>query len=145
MTQEIIFGIGVLIGLLFLKKTNPILLKIILIGISICYVFGLLNFAMTSTIGFVGFGIFSLIFGVYCLIKNLWLHAVIGIFATLAIIQGLMNWPYYSEMQLAMIVPIICFIIICLNWRNNVNQISISTILTFYIFTLFLNLILNWI
>lgn len=145
MTQEVIFGIGVLIGLLLFKKTNPILLKIILVGLAVCFFLGLLNVSIiASTIGFIGFGILSFIFAVYCLVKKLWLEAVIGIFATITIIQGIMNWPYYSEMQLSMIIPILCFIIICVNWKRHIHQISISIVLTFYMLTLFLDLIKGW-
>jgi hypothetical protein len=56
-----------------------------------------------------------------------------------------MNWPFYGEMQFIMIVPIICFIVVCLNWRKHLNEFSILTILTFYMITLFIDLISKWI
>ncbi len=99
MIQEIILGIGVIIGLLFYRKTNPNLLKLILAGLSVSYVLGLLNYPLTSTIGFTGFGVSSLAFGIYCATKNKWLSAIIGFFACTTIIHGIMNWPFYGEMQ----------------------------------------------
>ena len=145
MIQEIVLGIGVLIGLLFHKKTSPILLKLILLGLSVCYVFGLFNYPLTSTIGFIGFGVSSLVFGIYCAVKNLWISAIIGFFTVATIVHGIMRWPFYGEMQFIMIVPIICYIMICLNWRKHLNEFSILTILTFYMTTLFVDLISKWI
>lgn len=78
MTQKIIFGIGVIIGLLLFKKTKPILIKLILIGLAVCYVLGLFNHQITSTIGYVGFGLLSLTFGIYNANKKKWLNMIIG-------------------------------------------------------------------
>ena len=145
MTQKIIFGIGVIVGLVLFKKTNPILLKLILIGLAVCYVLGLLNHQITSTIGFVGFGILSLTFGIYSANKKMWLNMIIGFSASITIIHSIMNWPFYGIMQFAMITPIICYLIICLNWKKYINEFSISTILTFYMTTLFVDFISKWI
>ena len=145
MTQKIIFGIGILIGLLFFKKTKPIILKQILIGLLVCYLLGLLNNQFTNTIGYVGLGILSLIFGIYSIFKKLWLNTLIGFFTSITIIHGIMNWPFYREMQLIMIIPIICYLILCVNWKKYLNSFSISTILSFYMATLFINLLSKWI
>ncbi len=145
MSLKIIFGIGVLIGVLFIKKANPTLLKLITIGLGVSYVLSLIT-TMTAVIGFICFGFLSLVFGVYSVVKKLWLNAIIAFFVTITITQAVLGFSdyYYIKVRFLLIIPILCYILICINRKKHLNEFSVLTILMANIFASYLDFVKNW-
>lgn len=137
--QNIVIGIGVLIGILLFNKTNPTSIKAILIGliISIGLPFISSNILIID-ITFWIFGILTLIFLSYNLLNKNWLNFIVVFFAFASFLFGLMNWQYYNGLLISMIIPVICYFVILKNWESNINLLSILSILGLYELALFL-------
>lgn len=142
---KIIIGIGVLIGLLVFNKTKPDFLKVILIGLSICYGLGYFVEFPIGTVAFMLFGILALIFAIYCGKNNKWIGFIIGILTFLSYVWIFMSYPYANELKLMMLIPIICYAWTLKKYRNYAEEFSILTILVSYEISEFLILIGTWI
>ena len=146
MTYEIIIiGIGVLIGLSLFKKTNPIFIKGILVGLVVTFVLTFFGQQLLTDISFFSFGILTLIFTVYSGMNKKWLNLIVGLFAFVSFFFILMNYPFANELKLLMIIPIFCYLLIFRNWKKYNNELSILTILVAYELTEFLRLAEQWI
>lgn len=141
--EKIIFGIGILIGILFLNKTTPKLLVLILISWVISFVLLFIENQLLTNFSFVSFGIISFIFIIYSGIKRKGLNLIIGFFAFASFISKIMNYPYENELKLLMIFPIASYILILKEKENYKNELSILTIFVAYELSEFVNYWIN--
>ncbi len=142
---RIIVLIGVLIGLLLIKKTKPNFLKGILIGLIVSYGMSFLDNALLVDISFLSFGVLSLIFTVYSGLKRKWLSLIIGLFLFVSFIAHILYLPYANELRLLMIVPILCYLMTFRKWESYKTELSILTIFVAYELSEFLRIILLWV
>ena len=140
---KIILGIGTISGILLYKKTNPLFLKIILIGFLFSYLLGYYVVWPIGTVSFLLFGVFVLTFMIWCGIKRKWLQAIISLFVIVSFVFILENYPYANEMKLLMILPILIQLWIFWNWRKHVKELSILIILFAYELTELLSFIIQ--
>lgn len=125
--ENIVFGIGTLIGILLFRQTKPILLKIILTGLALCVGLSYLNGFIDINIPFFSFGVLTFGFIIWCGIKVKWVSLIIGFFAFLSFIWSFMNLQYWGQIQFSMIIPISCYIWVLYKKRNFKKEISILT------------------
>ena len=142
---RIIILIGIIIGIILFKKTKPNFLKGILIGFILSFAISFFeNELISATISRLSFGILIFVFSVYNGINKKWLNLIIGLFAFTSFFFKSMYYPYASELQLLMIIPLIIYIVILAKDKLENNQLSILTILAAYELTDFLKLITQW-
>jgi len=144
LTKDIIIGLGIIIGAFLFNKTKPIHFRVILIGLIISYGLTFPTQFVLIYLSYWIFGISTFAFSIYNGLNKKWLNFVVGLFAFISIIWEIMNWSFYGELQLLMIIPIVCYLLMCKNWKVNVNQLSILSILGFYELTQFIELISGW-
>ena len=143
--QDIIIIIGILIGSFLFQKTKPNLMKGILIGLilSIGLPFLSTKLIIINATYWI-FGILTLIFAVYNLLNKKWLNFIIGFFAFASFLFALMNWPFYNVLMILMTIPFVCYLIVTKNWKSNINQLGVLTILGLYELTLILRIVKLW-
>ncbi len=90
------------------------------------------------------FGILALIFSIYNLFNKKWLNFIIGFFALMSFLFALMNWPFYNVLLISITIPFVCYLIIIKNWKSNINQLGVLTILGLYELTLILRIVKLW-
>lgn len=129
---KIVIAIAVFIGINLFNKTEPKFLKILLIGLILSFLASFLDVPLAYEFSMLSFAILVLGFFIYSLYYKNWLPASISIFALVSFIFKVQHWPYGSEIQLAMIIPIILFIITLFNFKKFKNQISILIIIASY-------------
>lgn len=144
MNYEIIIIIGLLIGIFLFKTTQPKFLKAILIGLIVTSTLFFIENKILINISFYGFGILTLLFTIYSGLKRKWLNLTIGFFAFASFVFSAMNFPYANELKLLMIIPILCYILTFIKFKEYKNAVSISTILAAYELTEFLELTTKW-
>lgn len=133
MTQtKIIIGIGVLIGLLLIKNTKPLFLKVIFIGLAVSYGLGYFAEFPVGTVSFLLFGVLALAFSIWCGINKKWTGLIIGIFTFISFLILIMAYPYSNELKITKVIPIISFLLIFRKLEVYKNEISILTILVSY-------------
>ena len=142
---KILIGIGVLIGLLLFKQTKPLFLKAVLIGLSVSYGLGYFAEFPMGTVSFILFGVFALVFSVWCGLYKKWIGMIIGIFTVLSYIFKLIGFPYAYELKLAMLIPIISYALIFRNLKAYRTELSILTILVSYEISELIQIIQLWI
>jgi hypothetical protein len=128
--EKIIFGIGILIGILLLKKTKPKLLIGILVGLIISVILSFIDNQPIIYISFASFGILSLI---------------IGIFAVISFFSKFMQYPYANELKSLMIVPIVSYVLTFRQKEKYENELSILTIFVAYELNEFIKLTEHWV
>ena len=143
--ENIIFGTGILVGLFLFGITKSKFLKGIIIGLTISYVLTLFKIQLLTTIGFIIFGILSLAYSIHSGKNTNWKNFIIGIFSFASFLFGILNWAYGGELQLSMVIPIVVYLTLFLNWKKYKNEISILTIFVAYEITLFLDIIKQWV
>jgi hypothetical protein len=141
---RIIILIGIIIGILLFKKTKPNFSKGLLIGFVLSLGISFFGTELSKTISFLSFGILTFIFSVYSGINKKWLNLIIGLFAFVSFFFKSMHFPYGSELELSMIIPIIVYLVILGKDKFKNKQLSILTILIVYELTDFLKLITKW-
>lgn len=129
---NIILGIGTILGLYFFRKIKPTYLKVIFIGFSISFALPYFEKQEITNIGYFGFGLFSILYLIHCLIKKNIPNIIISIFAFFSFVSMYMGFPFANERKLMMIIPIITYFITLKKIRQYENEISILTILTSY-------------
>ena len=129
---KIIIGLGIILGIYFFKKISPKYLKFIFIGLSISFALPYFEKQEITNVGYFGFGIFSLLYLIHCLIKKSTLNIIISLFAFFSFFSMYMGFPFANERKLMMIIPIITYFITLKKIRQYENEISILTILTSY-------------
>ena len=143
--QDILIIIGILIGAFLFHRTKPILIKGILIGLILSIGLPFLSTKLIIiNITYWIFGILTLIFSIYNLLNRTWLNFIIGFFAFASFLFALMNCPFYNVLLILMTIPFICYIIVVKNWKMNINQLGVLTILGLYELTLVLRVIKLW-
>jgi hypothetical protein len=142
---RIIVLIGVLIGLLLIKKTKPNFLKGILIGLIVSFGISFFKTELSFIISIYSFKVLSLTFIIYSGIKRKWLSLIIGLFSFVSFFGGMMYWPYANELRLLMIVPILCYLMTFRKWESYKTELSILTIFVAYELSEFLSIILLWV
>ncbi|WP_299229815.1 hypothetical protein, partial [uncultured Psychroserpens sp.] len=140
MSERTILLIGVIAGLLFFRQTKPLLLKIILLALALSFGLSYLDFSGSKGVSLTLFGLISFFFGAYSLIEKKWLSLVITVFTFISIVHGFMYWPYYSELRFSQILPLVCYIIMWIKWKTQLEVMSIITIFTTYLLISFLSL-----
>jgi hypothetical protein len=140
---NIIILIGVLIGLFLFKRTKPIFLKVILIGLVLSFIIFIFEIRPLIYVAFFSFVVLSLIFTFYSGIK--WLSSIIGLFAFASFFGKLMHLPYANEMKLLMLIPILCYIMTFRKWETYKSELSILTIFAAFALSEFLSMILLWV
>lgn len=142
---RIIVLIGVLIGLLLIKKTKPNFIKGILIGLIFSFGISFFKTELSFIISIYSFKVLSLTFIIYSGIKRKWLSLIIGLFAFVSFFAKFMYWPYANELRLLMIVPILCYLMTFRKWESYKTELSILSIFVAYEFSEFLIIILLWV
>ncbi|MCD2260995.1 hypothetical protein [Psychroserpens luteolus] len=127
-----IISIAVFIGILLFNKTNPKVLKVILLGFVLSFISSVFNKDFIIDVSFLTFGFLTLSFLIYVVYNKQWLPSIIVVFPLLSFIFKSQFWPYASEIQALMVVPIIAYVIALNNLKGYKNQISILTILVAY-------------
>lgn len=141
LTYKIIIIIGIFIGLLRFRQTNPIFLKFILIGYVLSFGMTFFKGYFPMSIAFYSFGILTLLFIFYNVINKKWLNSLIGFIVFISFTWSMMNWVNGNEIRLLAIIPILSFILILRNWKKYKNELSILTILSIYELTEFIKLL----
>ena len=113
-------------------KTKPLFLQIILALLMVSFGISFFRFETLSMISFVSFGLLALIFLVYIGLQKKWLGVIIPLFAVISILFKSMYWPYGNEIKLAMLIPIICYLLIVSKRKKYLNELSILTIFIGY-------------
>lgn len=144
LTAKIILGIGIFLGVLLYKKTNPIFLKILVLCFVLSYCIGYYVEWPLGTISFLSFGVFVLAFLVWCIINKKWLYTIIGLFVLTSFVFAMENYPYSPELRLSMIIPISIQIWIFKHWRKYLKELSIMIILFSYELIELISLIEQW-
>ena len=129
---NIILGIGTILGLYFFRKIKPTYLKVIFIGLCLSFALPYFEKQEITNIGYFGFGFFSLLYLIHCIIKKRILNIIISLFAFFSFFSMYMGFPFANERKLMMIIPIITYFITFKKIRQYENEISILTILTSY-------------
>ncbi|MEK6155687.1 hypothetical protein WIW50_20675 [Flavobacteriaceae bacterium 3-367] len=142
--QKIIVGIGVLLGLLLLRRTKPTFLKAILIGLAISFGLTFFTEKLLVNISFFSFGILTLGFSIHQGIHKKWRNFIIGLFAFLSFLWSLSHWPLIGELRFLMIIPIALYVWTLVKKRETENGLSIITILAWYELSEFLILMEQW-
>jgi len=142
--NDIIIGIGVLIGLLLIGRTRPNLLKGILLGLIIGFILTFANQQILITISNYSIIVLTLIFSIYSAINKKWSNFIIGTFALASFIFILNHYPYSNVLKLLMIIPILTYLMTFKKPKKYKNEISILTILVAYELTEFLQLMEQW-
>jgi hypothetical protein len=143
--QDIIIVIGILIGAFLFRKTKPTLIKGILLGLILSMVLPFLSTKLIIiNVTYWTFGILTLILAFFNLINKKWLNFMIGFFAFLSFLFALMSWPFYNALFISMIIPFVCYLVVVKNWKLNINQLGVLTILGLYELTLILRIVKQW-
>ncbi|OAB78400.1 hypothetical protein ULVI_10550 [Cochleicola gelatinilyticus] len=142
---KIIIGIGVLIGLLLFNKTKPNFLKLILVGLSICFTLGYFMEFPIGTVAFMSFGILALVFSIWCVMNKNIISFLIGIFTFLSFVWTLFDYQFWNLLQFLMIIPLFCYIWTLIKYPNYKKELSVLTILASYELSEFLIIIGTWI
>lgn len=127
-----IIAIAIFFGIIFFNKTESKFLKIVLIGFILSFLSSFIDIPLSNEISMLSFGILVLVFLMYSLYYKSWLPASISIFALVSFIFKVQHWPYGSEIQLSMTIPIILYLIALIRFKKYKNQISIITIIVSY-------------
>lgn len=142
---KIIIGIGVAIGLLLYKKTNPIILKVILIGLALSYGSSFFMQFSIGTTAYLSFGLIALVFAILSGVNKKWMSLIIGLFAFMSFLFYFNHYPYVNIMRLLMLIPIASYSLILRKWNQHINRLSVLTILAAYELTELILLIEQWI
>ncbi|PHR90804.1 MAG: hypothetical protein COA80_15360 [Leeuwenhoekiella sp.] len=143
--QDIIIWIGIILGVVLFKWTKPVILKVILVGLILTFVLPFLSTnILIINVTSIAFGILSLTYSIHCAINKNWTNLIIGIFAFATFFWALLNWQYYGELQLLMIIPFGIYILTVIKWKKNINQLSLLSIFGMYELSVFLRLIKQW-
>ena len=137
---RIIISISACIGVLLFQKTKPRFLQIMLIGFIISFILSFFEQKIFFQFSFISFGALIIAFFIYSIYYKNWLPTFISAFALISFIFMSQNWPYGSEIQASMLIPIILFFIVILNFKKFVNQFSILAIIAAYEIYQFINL-----
>lgn len=143
--HNLIFGIGILIGLLMFKRTKPVLLKILIIGFAVCYIMPMFRSQITINIGFFGFGFLTMIFIVWSLLKSYWIGVLTSFFALTVLMWRILHWEFLWEIRFLLIIPILWYVYLLIKKKTEKNEFSVLTIITAFNLTEFLTLIERWI
>jgi len=142
---KVLFGIGIVAGLLMFNRTKPILLKIVLVALALSMALAFFEDYININIPYFGFGFLTLGFTVWCGIEGKWTSLVIGLFAFLSFLWSYLNWSLIGELRFLMIAPIIIYIWTLIKKRESENALSILTLLVFFELSDFLILMRQWI
>ena len=145
MIYRIIIILGILCGLILLKKSESNFIKIIFFGLTVTFGISFLEGSLWKNIAFYGFYSTNLIFTVYCFINRKWYPFIIAFFGFLLFIWAGFNWIYAWEIKLLMIIPLICFTLILQNWKKYKNELSVLIVLASDELTELMRLIASWI
>jgi len=143
--EKIIIGIGILIGISLLRKTNPIFLKSILIGLILSFGLSFFSEKLLINISFFSFGILTFLFTVYNGLKKRWLNLTIGFFAFISFLFSFLHYPFANELKLLMLIPILSYLAIFKSLDKHKSELSILTMLVSYELNEFLRLTEQWI
>jgi hypothetical protein len=136
--ERIIFGIGVLIGLLLIRQTKPMLLKIILIGLALSVGLSFLSENININISFFSFGALTLIFTIWSILKSKWTGMIIGLFAFLSFTWSYMNFSHWGILQFLMLIPLGFYTWTLFNKKDFKNELGVFTALASFELTEFI-------
>ena len=142
--QEIIFGIGIVAGLLLYPKTKQTIIKVILIGLIISLGLAFFKNQLLTNLSFFSFGILTLVFSIQQSVIGKWTNSVIGLFAFLSFIWSLFQYPFIGELRLLMLLPIGIYIWTLIKKWKTENGLSVLTVLAFYELSELFILIKQW-
>ncbi|WP_299339423.1 hypothetical protein [uncultured Psychroserpens sp.] len=126
---KLIISFAVFISIALFENTNPKLLKVILLGFILSFISSFFDRDFLFDISFLSFGFLVLIFLIYNIINKKWLPTLIALPILVLFIFKTQYWSYLSEIQTAMFIPVITYMIIIKNYKTYKNQIAILTIL----------------
>jgi len=123
---------------LFWTKTQPKLLKALLIGLLVCAAAGFSkqNYFIDSS--FFLFGILALIFSIYSYLNKKWLAFVIGGFAMLSVCSSFFMYDYVGLIRYFMVVPIIAMLVVIKDWKKHSSELAILMVFSVYEYCQFL-------
>ena len=129
---KIIILIGICFGMLYYEKTKPQLLLVVLVGLILSFFASFFDGKIIFQFSFFSFGISVLLYFGYSLYRKSWLPAAISAFALTSFIFISQHWPYGSEIQISMLLPIALFIGLLFKFKKFENEISILAIIAAY-------------
>ncbi len=141
--ERIILLTAIIASIRFYKETKPKLLKVIVVGVILCYLLKFTGIQYFVTITFFTFGILSFIYTIMSGLNKKWLNLVIGLFTFMSFLFKLMEYTYWSIFRLLLILPILCYIFSFRKLKSNSNELGILTLLIAYDIIDFLNLIIS--
>lgn len=136
--EKIIFGVAVLLGLLLFRQTKLLLLKVILIGLAICYVLSFFPDYIDINIAFFGFGLLTFGFTFWSGIERRWIVMLIGLFAFLSFSWSYLNLEFWGLLQFLMIIPLGCYAWALYKRRAYHQELSVLTVIAGFELTEFL-------
>lgn len=137
---NIIMLIGILVGILLFKKTNPIFLKGLLLGLILSFALSFFQNSFLKSVSYISFGLIALVYTIISGRKKKWLNLVISFFVFLSLLFKFNHLAYANELQLGMIIPIICFALVLKDWKTHLSELSILSIFFAYEITEFIQL-----
>ncbi|MDV7139772.1 hypothetical protein R3X28_12840 [Maribacter sp. TH_r10] len=142
--QNIIIGIGLLVGLFLFPKTKPNLLRAIFIGLAISFGLSFFKEPLLLNLSFFSFGALTLGFLIYQGLNGKWTNFVIGLFAFLSFLWSSMNWLLIGELRFLMLVPVGLYVWTLIKKRESENGLSILTVFACYELSEFVILMEQW-
>ena len=139
--DRVIIAISIFIGIFLFQKTNPKFFKILLTGFILSFLSSYFSGDLFVFFSLLSFGILVLIYFIYSLYNKAWIPASISFFTLMSFIFKAQYWPYASEIQSVMIIPMFLFIITIFNLKKYKNQISILGIIVAYEISEFIHFI----
>lgn len=137
---KIIVGIGVAVGILFYKNTSPLFLKILFVGLALSYAAAHFVVYPLGTLSYLLFGGLALLFSLWSLIYRKWLSLILGSFTSLSFLSMALSFPYAIELEFAMIIPVIFYLIALFDFKKYKRQLSILTVLVAYCLSEFVSI-----
>ena len=130
----LIMLVGILIGAMLFRQTQPKILQVILIGLILSLTLPFLNVPILSTISFYLFGILNFIFILFSLKNNKKLSIIIAFLVFLSFLINMMHFPYVNEIRILMLIPILCFILVLK--KSKLYKPELSILVIFFAFAL---------
>lgn len=135
---------AIIIGIFQFKRTTPMLLKRILVGLIVSITLSFFDNTILKFFSLLTFGVLSLVFSIHSLINKKWFALVIGFFVFISFVFKSMHFPYANELSLLMVIPILCYLLILKKWKYHLNRLSILTFFVAYQLGEFITLIETW-
>ena len=127
---EIIFYLGLLSSAALFHKTQPPLLKGILVALIFSmFIAYLSDNSVVITVFYAIFATVALVYSTYSALHGKWIYVVVGVFTVLYYLFTTFYWPFLPILLLLMIIPLVCYVIILRRWKWHQTNLGILTIM----------------